>query len=1117
MKNKVKQISEDLKSIDIIGLVETWHSASDPPIFDGFSVEHVARKPAGNMRCYGGITVLLSKARFRSYHRIASNSENILWVRLELVRNKWMTLGSVYIAPQNSSYNREETWDVLAEELSRLRRDFTEDVFVVMGDFNAYTGALLEMESVSFREVPDLVPSEYGMPRSSRDMDRRVNCWGRRLLELCSENGLIIGNGRFGTDGGVGEFTCMSGARPSLIDYVLVDSGLAAQSVDVEVLQSVGSDHWPVKLELGLEVEGKRSGIGKRYETVGQEKVRVRKPLKKDWNNKEIDNMNEIIARPEVMDRLEEIRNLDCGAEEVLAELCELVHQWSSKAVERKVKSGDKGYYDEECRRLKQEVETELEIVRQCQDEELRLEALNFYRVKNREYKKLLKRKSREWDSLERKKMMEDFTLGNVKEFWSRMRKERANISGRTPSPESWPGYFENLEGDCEGLEEDSQSSCSGESIFPLQENDYELVGEVTREEVREVVSKMKGGSAPGLDGIPAWVVKKFVSVFLSILVIAFNSIVSTGKWPELWKTSVVIPLFKKGDPSWNDNYRPIALAPVFSKVLEKILDRRLDRWLDKNKIINEEQGGFRKDYSTADRAFVLRALVDKYGTGNSRLYAAFLDLRKAFDNVERVLLVDILRSIGLPSIFVRLVTSMYCGTKAVVKVIDQGFSRVYRNRKGVKQGSALSPRLFSIFINDLVQFLERRWAPTVGLGSKLFSVLLFADDCVLVAKSAHELQILLDLVADYLDLKKLQLNVKKTEIVIFGKRKDEECNGKFMFNGDEIKIVENSKYLGFVFQNNGSWCAHIKESVKRGKAAISTVFRNGTVMGIKSLAMHKRIFLTKIMPVIHYGGELWGMEAAEQLETLQVTYYKRLFGLHRTTHTQFLKGELGLFSLRKHRLVQVVRFWMKIVQVPRGKLIREAYEELLASGRKRSWPFRVKSLLDRLGLSYIWNDGRGPAISQIDIIGIVKQRLEDQEIQTWGNEIERSETLSVYKDVKKVFGQEIYFKFNLPSKYLSYWLQLRANCLPLRWRSKVFERGKGFPASRYTCPICNIEEENLDHFLCRCQGLTDLREGILGKSNFSLRGMLSQTVPSLMCRLCRFVDQALKIRKELL
>ena len=90
--------------------------------------------------------------------------------------------------------------------------------------------------------------------------------------------------------------------------------------------------------------------------------------------------------------------------------------------------------------------------------------------------------------------------------------------------------------------------------------------------------------------------------------------------------------------------------------------------------VIKEEQGGFRKGYSTSDRAFVLSALIEKYGYGRKKLYVTFLDLRKAFDNVDRALLEKCLRDVGLPLSFIRLFVGMYSGTKSMVRGADSGF-----------------------------------------------------------------------------------------------------------------------------------------------------------------------------------------------------------------------------------------------------------------------------------------------------------------------------------------------------------------------------------------------------------------------------------------------------------
>ena len=83
---------------------------------------------------------------------------------------------------------------------------------------------------------------------------------------------------------------------------------------------------------------------------------------------------------------------------------------------------------------------------------------------------------------------------------------------------------------------------------------------------------------------------------------------------------------------------------------------------------------------------------------------------------------------------------------------------------------------------------------------------------------------------------------------------------------------------------------------------------------------------------------------------------------------------------MRKHRQIQLIKFWLKMLQCPSLRLIRAAYDELLTLGQKSSWPFHVKKLLDSTGLSYAWNGGEGPISDQKAFLSEIQTRLEDQE-----------------------------------------------------------------------------------------------------------------------------------------
>ena len=142
----------------------------------------------------------------------------------------------------------------------------------------------------------------------------------------------------------------------------------------------------------------------------------------------------------------------------------------------------------------------------------------------------------------------------------------------------------------------------------------------------------LKKGKSAGVDNIPGELVQAGGEDMISLLHKICNEIWKTGEWPKEWTQSLVITLPKKGNLQKCQNYRTISLICHPSKVMLRIILNRLKPMADK--IIAEEQAGFRTGRSTTEQIFNLRLLCEKYSEHQQDLYHVFIDFKKAFDRV---------------------------------------------------------------------------------------------------------------------------------------------------------------------------------------------------------------------------------------------------------------------------------------------------------------------------------------------------------------------------------------------------------------------------------------------------------------------------------------------------
>lgn len=456
-------------------------------------------------------------------------------------------------------------------------------------------------------------------------------------------------------------------------------------------------------------------------------------------------------------------------------------------------------------------------------------------------------------------------------------------------------------------------------------------VFQVTKEDIVDTLKSMKRGRSPGHDGLGIEHMIYAGQYIYELLARLFTLCVRHCYLPlDMIRTVVVpIPKNKTGDVSSGSNYRPISLATVVAKIFERFLSRKLTRYIP----IDDGQFGFRTDVSTDMAIFALKRVVSYYTERNTTVYACFLDLSRAFDAIDRDLLWRKLRRTKVSAAVVDLFAYWYGNQVNNVRWGDE-MSDDYKTSYGVRQGGLTSPDLFNLYVNDLIE--ELSGAPVgLRLGGRFVNNLSYADDMVLLSPSIKGLRKLLSICERYANEHSLTYNAKKTEMMIFRSGKGPENVPAVFIAGQQVKIVEQFKYLGHILTSNRK----DDLDIERQRRSLSVV-GNMLTRKFKKCDKTVKIALFRSYCQSFYTCQLWAEYTGRSWNGIRVQYnniFRCLMGLSRgcSASGMFLEARVNTFNaIQRHR---VASFMSRVLKCS-NNIIKELAEGIISANTFKQW-----------------------------------------------------------------------------------------------------------------------------------------------------------------------------------
>lgn len=1008
-------------------MTETWVEKNKFNLFEkyfkNFKLSWIEANRTHTMgRAIGGMLIGIKKeVNFIAY---SEGTDIILKVEGNCIR-----IVSVYL---NYSF-----WEKDFENLVQHLKNVYTDNLIVIGDFNARTRDRQIIEDEDARGIGTVRKSE----------DREINNKGKEMLEMCNDLSLVILNGRSPGDE-EGRITFIGGMGKSVIDYGLMSYKAIRFLKSFKIESQLHSDHLPVELNLEIEYKDGDS-FGKKL----LPKIK--------WTRSKQELYNDEIDR-NISGWLVEGSYKSKGLADIVSMVSKVGSSNMGDQDKPKMMYREK-WFDIECDHARKLSFRFLNAVRKNPGSEV---LRRLYREKVKVYNDICKQKQ---EGFFKSLAIDLKTINSTKKWWEWAK--------------NFKGPFNNPNGNLTSVEYSSHFSkllnetLPNVSIYaPLLEITDEILDvPFVMEELEEALSLMKDKKAPGEDRLPMEFLKYGSSELKHILLHALNDLFhgNSNHWDN---KSILLPFHKKGSRDLVDNYRGITLVSSRDKVAASVMLIRLNKWINSKNILKENQAGFRRNYSTVDNVFNLDFLVRYlWYKGHKKVYCFFIDFKAAFDGVNRSCLFFKLHEMGVSFKFIKMLEVLYKDTQNSVWD-GNSMSEWFTTECGVKQGCKLSPVLFSLFLNDLVD--------KVGLGVDVrgtkVNMFLYADDINFVADDPSRMQMMINRLKSYCDTWGLRVNMSKSKIMVMRRTGASVDNSFQWYYGQErIEVVGNYKYLGLELKYNLNIKEHLLSRANSTYSKLNSVWSSFVTNKYIDLSAKLDLFNAIGRSTLCYLCQVFGYREYDEMEAVLRKFIKRITKLPERTANYILRVECGvkkmhIFTLKCHtNYILDVLFKLDNNRFPN-------FFAKIAIDIKLEWFQEWIRLGEKCGVTWdiyeetVWRNNVKRMIEYVDSQYLLECIEKARETSRHG----------LYNKLVFLNGGG-YFKSEISEEAKCLLFKTRVGMLRLNdvpWRSEISK----------LCSCCNLKKnESVMHFIGECPIYRNFRMQLFGKPILSEREVI--------------------------
>ena len=426
----------------------------------------------------------------------------------------------------------------------------------------------------------------------------------------------------------------------------------------------------------------------------------------------------------------------------------------------------------------------------------------------------------------------------------------------------------------------------------------------------------------------------------LSLLITAM---MKHGAVSQLINKAVIIPIPKNKQKSLSDssNYRAICKNTILSKILDYVLIYQLENKLN----TSHYQFAYKSGFSTSLCSFLVAETIQYYRSRGSNVYMLSLDATKAYDRVQYTKLFKLLIDKEICPLLIRFIMNIYLVSTAIVKW-NNTESQAFSLLNGVKQGAVISPPLFALYIDPLIENLTNS-KKGCHIGNLCANAFAYADDVILLSPTCTALKSMIEICEQFSDDYKLQFNPNKCTLLIFSDSDYYFNNVCIRLCGRVIKNVRSETHLGHTFENSYD-LINIDSIIRDIKVRTNTVINTFRPLSWESKVM---LYISQCSSL--YGCPLWRLDSAniDRLCTDWNICCRRILGLRQDTRTYLIPHLMNTLPIKCIIMQRMINFFSSGIN-HHISMISDFFKNALLS-KSSHMSANISTILNYLDINY--------------------------------------------------------------------------------------------------------------------------------------------------------------------